>query len=150
MTYRTRQKDAVLRCLRLLEGRHATAAEVAAALAETGQPVGLSTVYRRLEQLVNEGCVKKFLTGDGSACFQYVGEGGCGSHFHLKCERCGKLIHLQCRTMDRLSEHILAEHGFLSDPGRTVLYGICAECRASGTETAPGGTEEGKNGGTES
>ena len=70
LAYRTRQKDAVLSCLRGLEGRHATAAEVAAALREAGQSVGLSTVYRQLEQLVNEGAVKKFLTGDGSACFQ--------------------------------------------------------------------------------
>ena len=128
--YRTRQKDAVLQCLRGLEGRHATAAEVAASLAEAGQQVSLSTIYRRLEQLVSEGQVKKFQTGDGSACFQFVGEEGCGEHFHLKCESCGKLIHLRCRTMDRLSEHILEEHGFLSDPGRTVVYGLCAECRA--------------------
>ena len=132
----------MLSCLRGLEGRHATAAEVAAALREAGQSVGLSTVYRQLEQLVNEGAVKKFLTGDGSACFQFVGEEGCGSHFHLKCEQCGKLIHLQCRTMDRLSEHILAEHGFLSDPGRTVVYGVCAECRARGLGTAAEKTEE--------
>ena len=131
MIYRTKQKEAILSYLRELAGRHATAAEVAAGLAAAGQPVGLSTVYRQLEQLVNEGKAKKFRTGDGSACFQYVEGADCGSHFHLKCERCGKLIHLQCRTMDRLSEHILAEHGFLSDPGRTVVYGVCAECRAA-------------------
>ena len=141
MAYHTRQKDAVLSCLQEMEGRHASAAEVAERLFRRGERVGLSTVYRQLDRLVGEGLVRRFVTDGSGACYQYVGGGeDCTAHFHLKCESCGKLIHLHCRTFERLNEHILAEHGFLSDPGRTTLYGTCAECRAR-AEAAKGGEE---------
>ena len=135
MAYNTRQSEAVLACLKKHGGGHVSAAEIASELAERGERVGLTTVYRRLERLVEEGSVKKFAVDGGSACYQYVGGGECCEHFHLKCEDCGKLIHLQCRTFDRLREHILQEHGFLSDPGRTTLYGFCSECRARREKT---------------
>jgi len=130
MAYNTKQKEAVLACLKEHSEGHVHAADIAEHLAKAGSKVGLTTIYRQLDKLVEEGIVKKFVTEGSSACYQYVGDGHCGEHFHLKCESCGKLIHLKCRTFDRLSAHILEEHGFLSDPGRTTLYGICGDCRA--------------------
>lgn len=133
MAYNTRQKEAVLACLREHAEGHIRAADIAVHLNTAGEKVGLTTIYRQLDKLVEEGTVKKFTTEGSSACYQYVGDGNCGEHFHLKCESCGRLIHLKCRTFDRLSAHILEEHGFQSDPGRTTLYGICGECRSKGT-----------------
>ena len=129
MAYNTKQKEAVLACLKELSEGHVNAADIAKHLAKAGSKVGLTTIYRQLDKLVDEGTVKKFVTEGSSACYQYVGDGHCGEHFHLKCESCGKLIHLKCRTFDRLSDHILQEHGFLSNPGRTTLYGVCSDCR---------------------
>lgn len=134
VAYNTRQKEAVLACLREHSEGHVHAADIAEYLAKAGEKVGLTTIYRQLDKLVEEGVVKKFVTEGSSACYQYVGDGHCGEHFHLKCESCGKLIHLKCRTFDKLSAHILEEHGFLSDPGRTTLYGTCGDCRAKGAK----------------
>ena len=39
------------------------------------------------------------------------------------------LIHLDCRELQEIREHLLEEHGFAWDAGRTVLYGICGNCR---------------------
>ena len=67
-----------------------------------------------------------------SACFEYVGQ---DSHapgeacFHLKCEKCGKLLHLHCEELDHIGGHLFEEHGFKLDPLRTVFYGVCEECR---------------------
>lgn len=132
MAYNTRQKEAILNCLKELAGRHVCAVDIVDYLSRSGDKVGLTTVYRRLEQLVEEGVVRKYVTEGSSACYQYVDGEHCGEHFHLKCESCGKLIHLRCRTMERLSSHILEEHGFLSNPGRTTLYGVCGDCREKG------------------
>ncbi len=133
MAYNTRQKEAVLGCLKAHSEGHIHAAEIAEQLAAAGEKVGLTTIYRNLDKLVEEGVVKKFISEGSSACYQYVGDGhSCAEHFHLKCGCCGKLIHLKCRTFDRLSAHILEEHGFLSDPGRSTLYGTCGECRGKG------------------
>lgn len=135
MPYKTKQMEAVLACLKAQGERHISAAEIEKRLKEAGESVGLTTVYRRLDRLVAEGTVKKFVTEGGGACYQYVGEKThCSEHFHLKCDLCGRLIHLQCRTMESLSRHILEEHGFMSDPGRTTLYGICRECREAAEE----------------
>jgi Fur family ferric uptake transcriptional regulator len=59
-----------------------------------------------------------------------VGEKGesCATHFHLKCARCGALIHLECEEMTRLIEHIYREHGFRTDLTHSAFYGTCAEC----------------------
>ena len=87
-----------------------------------------------LEKLVDEGLVKKYNIDAGSpACFEYVGSGGhCGPAeecFHCKCEKCGRLIHLQCDELNMIKKHILDEHAFAIDVYRTVFYGLCEFCR---------------------
>ena len=49
--------------------------------------------------------------------------------FHCKCEKCGKLIHLECTELSLIGEHLREEHGFSIDHARTVFYGTCNECR---------------------
>jgi Fur family ferric uptake transcriptional regulator len=48
----------------------------------------------------------------------------------MKCEQCGKLIHLNCDEINAFFEHVSEEHGFVLDPKRTVFYGICNECNS--------------------
>ncbi len=126
MAYQTRQGQALIDYLRSIGSRHVSVAEIGEALP---QHMGTATIYRQLEKLTEQGLVQKYVNDGGPACYQYVGEGGnCALHFHLKCSRCGALIHLECEEMDRLSTHILQEHGFRTDPLRTAIYGTCAEC----------------------
>lgn len=49
--------------------------------------------------------------------------------YHCKCEKCGKLIHLQCNEVESLKQHMMEHHGFEMDSLRTVFYGICSECK---------------------
>jgi len=91
---------------------------------------------------VAEGQVRRYSAGQGeSACFQLI-EGGkeCSEHFHLKCERCGKLMHLECVHMDSLKDHLMAAHGFSVNSSQTVLYGLCSEC--TGQEKTAGPCKE--------
>ena len=130
--YRTRQYQELLAYLKQHSGQHLTAGELRQAFSLREKPISTATIYRQLEKLVNEGLVKKYIIDENSpACFEYVDphdhhEGSC---YHCKCERCGKLIHLECEEIEALNEHISAEHGFLVDPLRTVFYGICPDCR---------------------
>ena len=133
MSYQTKQKEILLDYLKSVEGKHLTAGDVCKYFSSMGLPIGKSTVYRRLENLVSEGIVKKYsLDGTGSACFEYIGEDKHVSHkscYHLKCEKCGKLFHLHCEEIDALNLHIGKEHDFVIDPIRTVFYGLCKDCR---------------------
>ncbi len=130
-TYRTRQQEELLKYLRSTAGRHHTAAQIRDHFSGKGQPIGTATIYRQLEHFVSEGSVRKYMleTGD-SACYEYVEEAQpCASHFHCKCEKCGRLIHLDCGELQEIRGHLQKEHGFDWDSGRTVFYGICDRCQ---------------------
>ena len=90
-----------------------------------------STLYRHLSELCREGSVRKYRSDTQSAyVYQYVGQGDCCHHFHLKCVECGALVHLECAVSEALLSHIRSDHGFRVDSGRSILYGMCEACAA--------------------
>ena len=126
MPYQTKQGKALTEYLQTLGSRHVSVQEIAENLPEH---IGTATIYRQLEKLTEQGLVQKYVNDGAPACYQYLGENReCQQHFHLKCTKCGALIHLECEEMQHLSSHILAEHGFLPDPTRSAIYGTCARC----------------------
>ena len=97
-----------------------------------------STVYRHLSELCGEGTVRKYRSDTQSAyVYQYVGQGECTRHFHLKCVTCGDLVHLECTVSEELLSHISAHHGFEVDSGRSILYGRCEACAALEKKRTP-------------
>ena len=103
--------------------------------ASTSQKQSKSTLYRHLSELCAEGSVRKYRSDTQSAyVYQYVGAGDCRRHFHLKCESCGKLIHLECAVSEELLSHITSHHGFSVDSGRSILYGLCESCHNGSTQ----------------
>ncbi len=129
-SYKTRQRTQILDCLIDNKSKHLTADEISVILKKQGNEVGKTTVYRSLEKLMEEGSVRKYICEEGkSACFQYVDDSeNCHRHFHLKCIKCGKLIHLECDYLSDLEQHIFEHHKFTVDNTKTVLYGVCEEC----------------------
>ena len=130
-TYRTRQQEELRRILEQTPGVHYTAAQIHELMVQQGQAIGLATIYRHLDRMVTDGVVRKYQleTNDG-ACYEYVGHHDeCCTHFHCKCEQCGRLIHLDCDELRSIQEHIREHHGFTWNTGKTVFYGICDQCR---------------------
>lgn len=132
--YNTSQKEKLIDYLVKNKDRHTSVQEIDAYLRDIGSPVGTATIYRRLDRLVEEGIVRKFvIDGKTGACYQYVeDEQKFREHFHLKCLNCGKLIHLSCNQLVGINNHIAEHHGFVIDPSKTVFYGVCAECSEAG------------------
>ena len=131
--YNTKQREEVLHFLQSKPGEHITVNAIRDYLAGNGSNVGMTTIYRQLDKMVEEGIVKKYvLDSSTAACFEYVDthseckENGCT---HLKCTNCGKLIHLHCNDLKATERHILEEHGFKADMTRTVIYGLCENCQ---------------------
>ena len=129
--YKTRQQDLLISYLREMQGKHFTAEDVRAHFEAKKISIGIATIYRQLEKLVNEGKIQKYFIDEHSAaCFEYAGD-DClekEKHFHLKCELCGRLIHLECEELEELGGHLKTEHGFVINPLRTVFYGVCTDC----------------------
>ena len=123
--YRTRQITELENYLCSMEGKHVTVSDICKYFKSQGISIGTTTVYRQLDRMVEQGLVAKYVVdGTSSACFEYLGhDEHCHKHicFHCKCEKCGKVIHLECGEMAHLGEHMLADHGFQWDFTRTVF-----------------------------
>jgi Fur family ferric uptake transcriptional regulator len=127
MSYATKQHQAVLRCLEQRPGEALTASQVAEELRQAGCPVGLATVYRQLEKLEESGRIHRVPTEEG-AFYQYCPHPADHDCFLLRCEECGRIVHLDCGRLEELYRHLEAEHHFFVDPRRTVLTGLCQTC----------------------
>ncbi len=130
-TYKTKQRDLLLTYLRTVPGEHITASDICLHFKRIGINIGMSTVYRQLERLVDEGTVKKYIIDSNSpACFEYEGSDNEANEvcFHCKCIKCGKVIHLKCSEIQHIQEHLYEEHRFKMSGSRTVFYGLCEDC----------------------
>lgn len=128
--YKTKQKAVILDCLKNNSDREFTVDGLVELLKSESFTVGRTTVYRYLDYLVKNGDVRKFVSDSTrQATFQYIEhKHECEEHMHLKCIKCGKLIHLSCDFMNGVSEHILSHHNFRLDNAKTTLLGICEDC----------------------
>ena len=125
--YKTKQRELILDLFKNNPGRHFTASEICNCLPTVGQ----ATVYRKLEDLVSEGILEKYITDPSSpACFELSEHASDRRHcHHMRCTECGNLLHVKCKELDDITEHLMEEHGFKIDMHRTVFYGLCEECR---------------------
>ena len=101
--YTTRQRAAVLACLKERTGQYLGVQDVADAVKKLGVSVGLTTIYRNLDTLVEEGAVRKFVVDKNSAAvYEYLDDPHT-EEFHVKCRACGTLFHLRCSEIERMA-----------------------------------------------
>jgi Fur family ferric uptake transcriptional regulator len=112
--------------------RHVTVNQMVLQFMKQKAAIGQTTIYRYLEKLAGDGIIRKFSSGEGGACYQYAGgDAKCREHFHLICEKCGRLIHLDCELLDEIKTHLMQRHKFQINSLKTVFYGLCGKCYAS-------------------
>ena len=128
--YKTKQLLEIEDFLKENANKHVTVNDIILFFKEQGKNIGKATVYRHLERMVSDGSVHKYMLDAGeSACFEYIED----EDLHpVCCEKCGKLIHLECTELSLIGDHLREEHGFDIDHARTVFYGTCNECRKEG------------------
>lgn len=128
--YATASRKKMLEYLKQNSDRAVSANNIWMYLRECDSEVNITTIYRYLDKLAKDGTVMKYVAEKGGqAVYQYVELGHrCEEHLHLKCVKCGKIIHLECAFMDEICAHILSEHGFMLQCRNSILYGVCREC----------------------
>lgn len=125
----TKQGEAVRDALNAAGGFR-SAQDVYAALRRGGDTVGLSTVYRHLQALVDTGVVDVIHTPDGEATYRYCGDSGEGHHHHLVCRRCGRTEEVEGRVVERWAGEVAERHGYVDVDHTVELFGVCATCAA--------------------
>ncbi|WP_277451916.1 transcriptional repressor [Janibacter sp. DB-40] len=103
-----------------------TAQEIHASLHATGDKIGLATVYRTLQAMVDEDLVDQLRTDDGEQIFRRCST---GHHHHLVCRDCGRTVEVEGPAVERWADRVAAEHGFTEVAHTLELFGRCAPCR---------------------
>ena len=90
-----------------------------------GAGVGLATVYRTLQAMVEAGTVDMLRTDDGEAVYR-----ACSTdhHHHLVCRSCGRTVEVEGPAVERWTDRVAAEHGFSDVTHSLEIFGTCAEC----------------------
>jgi Fur family ferric uptake transcriptional regulator len=122
----TRQRDIVAQVVLLAED-HPSVEGIRRALRARGENIGVATVYRTLDVLVQSGLVRAHDFGEGFK--RYEPMPAQTDHEHLICERCGKVVEFQNERLERMLPIIADEHAFQHQRHRVEVYGVCRDCR---------------------
>lgn len=105
-----------------------TAQEVFDRARATGRPVGLASVYRALDVLVEIRLVQRVELGAGTARFEARRPDG-EHHHHVVCDDCGRVEAFADQRLEVALDGVAEGVGFAVDTHDVVLRGACAECR---------------------
>ena len=129
MVRSTRQRAAVRAVFEDLDG-FLSAQDVHARLRAAGDGVGLSTVYRAVQSLADDGELDSIRTDSGEAVYRLCSR---QHHHHLVCRGCGLTVEVAGPTVERWADRVAEEHGFAEVSHTLEIFGTCADCRAAGT-----------------
>ncbi|RMD57882.1 transcriptional repressor [Candidatus Parcubacteria bacterium] len=104
---------------------HITAEDIHAKVQARYPYVDLSTVYRTLQVLKEQGLVVELQVPDGPT--QYEGTQK-DSHHHAICRRCGTMLDVQPDALEPIREQLLAQHGFRAEFSHMAILGLCKTC----------------------
>ena len=120
----TRQRTAVAQALASVDDFR-SAQDIHDLLGRAETPVGLATVYRTLNALVEAGEVDMLRTEDGEAIYRRCSE---THHHHLVCRSCGATIEVEGPAVEQWTTAIAAEHGYSEVSHALEIFGTCSSC----------------------
>ncbi len=115
----------ILELLESSDTRHHTAEDIYKALMESGEEVGLATVYRVLTQFEAAALVTRQHFESGQAVFE-LNQGS--HHDHLVCVKCGRVDEFYDDIIEQQQKKIAADKGYAITDHNLILYGICSNC----------------------
>jgi Fur family transcriptional regulator, ferric uptake regulator len=120
----TKQAEAIAAVLDGMPG-FCSAQDIHAKLRGQGEHVGLTTVYRHLQVLTEQGALDTIREDSGETLYRK-----CGTtmhHHHLTCRACGMSVEVEGRAVEQWAEKVAAEAGFTSVNHTVELFGLCPE-----------------------
>ena len=109
----------VLEILETSEERHLSAEAIYRALLESGEELGLATVYRVLTQFERAGLVSRHNFEGGTAVFELADR---THHDHMVCLDSGRVVEFYDERIEQIQREIAARHGFEIEEHSLVLY----------------------------
>ncbi len=114
-----------LKVLSLFENskdRHLSAEDIYKVMINSGEDVGLATVYRVLTQFEQAGLLIRHHFESGKAVFE-LNTGG--HHDHIVCVKCGRVEEFYDEEIEKRQESAATALGFTMQDHSLTIYGIC-------------------------
>ena len=127
----TSQRLMVLNILSIHGDEHLTVEEIYDLAKEESPEIGLATIYRTVQVLLELHVIEKVTFDDGFARYELNGEetGSGHRHHHAICTQCGKVYSLETDLLDTLEKQVFKSLGFEVTDHEVKLYGLCSACR---------------------
>jgi Fur family ferric uptake transcriptional regulator len=96
--------------------------------------IGLTTVYRTLDLLVQKGMINKFDLGEGQSRYELAWDFK-EHHHHLVCSKCGKMIDYNDFIDDEINffadiqKFLSKKYNFQINNHEVYFYGKCNSCK---------------------
>ena len=120
----TKQRAAVASILMTISDFR-SAQEIYGLLQETGESIGLSTVYRTLQGMQSSGEVDVVLRADGESMYRRCTD---GHHHHLVCRACGHTVEVEGHAVEDWADSVAQKHGFTDVDHTLEIMGLCSAC----------------------
>ncbi len=115
----THPRKRIFEVLEQKRNKHMTADELYRTLLDSGEDIGLATVYRVLHQFESAGLVVKHNFEGGQAFYEL--DSGV-HHDHMVCVETGKVIEFVSEEIEALQAKIAAAHGYAIEDHSLVMY----------------------------
>ncbi|MBX3151880.1 transcriptional repressor [Candidatus Obscuribacterales bacterium] len=126
---RTRPKELLLDIFASLpQGQHISAQELRDRIIGQGGEVSLSTIYRALERLSEQGEIRSIMSARGQLWEAVSGE---EHHDHLICTKCGLTIEFHDDLLSGFGQTVAERKGYIYQESRFDIFGFCKDCKAN-------------------
>ena len=120
----SRQREKILEVLSN-NAVHPTAEPLLEILKQEGANIGMTTLYRNLNQLAQAGLIKKIDGLEPSAHFDH----NTFAHYHFICVKCNKVFDIPSDVAPNLVKNTRTATGFDIMNHDIVFHGVCSECK---------------------
>ncbi len=127
----TNQRLLVYQVLSSCPGKHLTAEEIYECVKADYPDIGLATVYRTIQLLLELNLIDWVNFDDGFIRYEIgsdLSNDQKHHHHHLICQKCQKVLSFEDDLLDELEKNIYQKTGFSVVNHKVKLYGICKEC----------------------
>ncbi len=116
----------ILEILENAQDRHLSAEDIYKILIESGDDIGLATVYRVLTQFEEANLVVRHHFSEGHSVFEL----DLGTHHdHLVCVKCGHVEEFVDEVIEKRQQAVAEKAGFCMTDHSLNIYGICRVCQ---------------------
>ena len=125
----TNQRLLVLETIAGHPGEHLTAEEIYELAKEQYPEIGLATIYRTVQVLVELNVIDKVSFDDGFVRYE-LGSAKADSHHHHHaiCQECGRVLAFEGDLLETLEQALYDTMGFVVTDHEVKLTGYCKDC----------------------